>query len=237
MRRQPYLDAPMSSVAAAILVSFLTCPTYARLGETPDQCNQRYGTNYTETVNKAFYPLERVYSTRGLQVTVRFLPPRKGVALPKGTLLAGFIRFDVPGILLPPDTVKGLLATETGAWDELSMPSLMPAPPPPTVSRVRGGLGPAVTRMKTIPLEGDQDDPSKRYKEWSAQRDRLGSAAGIQGIRFWSTSLRLGTVTYYAVEGMHTVTLMTGDYVAISGASSEQTKQKQAPPGNPFQGL
>ena len=221
----------------AVCLVLMALPVLARLGESPEQCNKRYGTDYTQSIIDGFYTCERIYSAEGLQVTVRFMPPRKGVALPSGTLQAGYIKFTVPGTYIHSITIDELLATEGVKWESFSDPYLMTsasAPSQPT-SHIHSGLGGTVVRTLSS-SGGDADDLNRRHKEWKEKRDALTSAAGNQGVGFWSASIRLGTATYYAVKGFRDLTFMTSDYLAVSGAAASASPvQQQPPPAKQFQ--
>ena len=48
------------------------------MGDTPDQCNQRYGAKYTEKAGEGFWTAERIYEINGIRITLRFLPTNDG---------------------------------------------------------------------------------------------------------------------------------------------------------------
>lgn len=69
----------IKSVIAALLLMIMTsAPALARLGETPEQCNQRYGAKYTEKGGEGFWTAERIYEINGIQLSFRFLPAQDG---------------------------------------------------------------------------------------------------------------------------------------------------------------
>lgn len=58
----------------------LAAPAFARLGDTPEQCNQRYGAKYTEKAGEGFWTAERIYEVNGIRLTLRFLPAHDGTS-------------------------------------------------------------------------------------------------------------------------------------------------------------
>ena len=69
-----------SALVTLVLSVALTGPAFARLGETPEQCNQRYGAKYTEKAGEGFWTAERVYEINGILLTFRFLPANDGTS-------------------------------------------------------------------------------------------------------------------------------------------------------------
>ena len=64
-----------------------TTPSWGQLGETPDQCDQRYGSNSAQRVTDGGWTFSREYNSTNFLITVRF------ITLSTGAKVAGWISY------------------------------------------------------------------------------------------------------------------------------------------------
>lgn len=105
------LKTPLVSL---ILSLTLTIPVLARLGDTPEQCSQRYGAKYTEKAGDGFWTAERIYELNGIRLTLRFLPA------PDGTSKAAYVDYKPVRGKMSEVQVQTLLATVAKEWIPLT---------------------------------------------------------------------------------------------------------------------
>ncbi len=106
----------MTKIALSVvilLVSF-TAPARARLGETPEQCNQRYGAKYSEKGGEGFWTAERIYEINGIRLTLRFLPAQDG------TTKAAYIDYTPLHGKMSDVQIQTLLETASKNWTSLT---------------------------------------------------------------------------------------------------------------------
>ena len=98
------------TVAALILSVTLTTPALARLGDTPEECSQRYGAKYTEKGGEGFWTAERIYEVNGIRLTFRFLPAKDGASR------AAYVDYKPVRGKMSEVQVQTLLETVTKNW-------------------------------------------------------------------------------------------------------------------------
>jgi len=103
-----------AALAILTLSVILTTPAFARLGDTPEQCNQRYGAKYTEKGGEGFWTAERIYEINGIRLTLRFLPA------PDGTTKAAYIDYKPVRGKMSEVQIQTLLETVAKEWTPLT---------------------------------------------------------------------------------------------------------------------
>ncbi|MEI8140925.1 MAG: hypothetical protein WCI03_13795 [bacterium] len=103
----------LSSRVSLILSLLLTAPAFARLGDTPEQCNQRYGAKYIEKGGEGFWTAERSYEINGIRLTLRFLPANDG------TTKAAYINYKPIMGKMSDVQIQTLLVTVSQNWTPL----------------------------------------------------------------------------------------------------------------------
>jgi len=101
-------------IAALFTLILITTPALARLGDTPEQCNQRYRGKYTEKGGEGFWTAERVYEINGIRLTLRFLPATDG------TTKAAYIDYHPINGKMSEVQIQTLLATVSKEWTPLT---------------------------------------------------------------------------------------------------------------------
>ena len=114
------------TVLIALFIVTTTLTTHARLGETPDQCEQRYGKHVLEIAGHGVVPFCRIYEKQDLKIAAVFI---KGRASPKVGCILYSTHREVGVWLtrrkLTKEEQDSLLATVPGQW---KFPSASPAP-------------------------------------------------------------------------------------------------------------
>jgi hypothetical protein len=103
-----------SLLASLVIILALTTPVFARLGDTPEQCNQRYGAKYTEKGGDGFWTAERVYEVNGIRLTFRFLPAKDGLSR------AAYVDYKPAKGKMSEVQIQTLLETVTKDWKPLT---------------------------------------------------------------------------------------------------------------------
>ncbi len=98
---------------AIFLSVVLAIPAIARLGDTPEQCNQRYGPKYIEKGGEGFWTAERTYEINGIRLTLRFLPAQDG------TTKAAYIDYKPIMGKMSEAQIQTLLGTVAKDWTPL----------------------------------------------------------------------------------------------------------------------
>ena len=114
------------TVLIALFIITITVTAHARLAETPDQCEQRYGKHVTEIAGHGPVAFCRIYSKQGLNVAAIFI---KGREAPKAACILytthqGGLYWMTKGKLAE-EQRQSLLATVPGTW---RLPRTAPAP-------------------------------------------------------------------------------------------------------------
>ena len=110
----------MKYIIIAMLCLTICAIVYARLGETPDECNRRYGTpsDYPEPELEKAIVEKRVYLRNGIRVEVHFQREEDSI------IRANFIQYSKPGDLWNVRLSSNELHTFLGAnaqgskWEE-----------------------------------------------------------------------------------------------------------------------
>ena len=125
-RRIPHLRPVSVMGAFAALVSALTLSSAeARLGETPEECQRRYGAHLTERQGAGLVPMVRVYKNASFYITIAFAQkPHRPVTA--GCVIygkyAGRMRWTQARRIEEAER-DGLMATVAGKWQSYSVES------------------------------------------------------------------------------------------------------------------
>jgi len=103
-----------SGMALFLFSILIAASAFARLGDTPDQCNQRYGAKYTEKGGEGFWTAERIYEINGIRITLRFLPTNDG------TTKAAYIDYKPILGKMSEVQIQTLLGTVSKEWTPLT---------------------------------------------------------------------------------------------------------------------
>ena len=224
------LFATLIFVFAALLVS----PAMARLGETSDECNQRYGEQYTEAVGKGFWAAERKYEKNGVHVTIRFL--RKG----DGPLKAEFIEYKPVKLAddrLTEAKIKALMDNVSTEWVRLTTKVAPPVPvkPPPDPSKslttdkktrvisIGETTGYDKKQAEKVAKERKEllDSIAARNRDMSALRAKIGKIA-FGGGEAWASSRA------FAIGNPSSLTLFSDAYMNAFDHQVELEKARKA---------
>jgi hypothetical protein len=104
----------LSALALLFISLILSTPAFARLGDTPEQCNQRYGGKYIEKGGEGFWTAERSYEINGIRLTLRFLPASDG------TTKAAYIDYKPIMGKMSEVQIQTLLGTVAKDWTPLT---------------------------------------------------------------------------------------------------------------------
>ena len=112
------MNSLKNRLVSCVLVTFLAATAWGRLYETPEQCDQRYGLEYSQKGPDQFWALSRDYKKNGVTVSIRFI---RGMT---GSKVAGMVSYNVnfgvsgPGELREKirDTVSKSWTLLWGAW-------------------------------------------------------------------------------------------------------------------------
>ncbi len=157
----------------ALLVFMLTtglCPLlFARIGETPEACDQRYGPQLqTGTPTRGFWDAEQRHEKNGVRISIRFLRNAEGV------LQAEYLEYkpmDLTDVPLSEDRIQSLLNIISTNWTKLT---LIPLPPPPTNTTpdtIRTMV--RTSKVKVITLEKKGGIEEQRLKQEAAARKAM----------------------------------------------------------------
>lgn len=152
---------------ACLVISVL--PLQARLGETPEACEQRYGPKLKANIySHGFWDAEQRHEKNGIAVTVRFLRDTDGV------LRAGYLEYKSadPNVLrLTEERTKVLMNLVSTNWTRLELLPL-PAPltnAPPDTARTMA----RTSKTKLITMEEKGGIAEERRKKEAAERKTL----------------------------------------------------------------
>jgi hypothetical protein len=158
------------SRALAILSAtlFMATPGFARLGETPEQCDERYGSKYTESAGQGFWAAERKYEKGGVRITIRFL---RGEA---GGRTAEYIEYkpiNTTSNRMTASKTEGLLQLVSQNWTPLTL--ITPPPqtekPPPDPAKTLG----TTHAPKVITIEKASGEEKRRADKEAKSRQEL----------------------------------------------------------------
>lgn len=154
-----------ASLGLLVLSSALlgTMPASARLGETPDQCDERYGTKYTEAAGQGYWSAERKYEKNGVRITIRFLRNETGART------AEYIEYKPVNTAtnrLTPAKIEGLLALVAPSWTALT-PIAPPSQPVKPIQDSSKQL--SAPHTKKVIRIGETSGRDKRQAEKDAQ--------------------------------------------------------------------
>jgi hypothetical protein len=154
------------SALVILCVSLLVDSAVARLGETSDECNLRYGERYTETVGQGFWAAERKYEANGVRVIVRFL------RADHGPMKAEYIEYrptDVVSNRLSDAKITGLLQNYAAEWTKLTPLEIPPVPvkpqPDPSKTLVPNTKKRVITISETTGFEKKQAEKAARERK------------------------------------------------------------------------
>lgn len=164
---------PAFPLALLLAALFMVAPVFARLGETPEQCDERYGSKYTETAGQGFWAAERQYEKGGIRITIRFLRDQAGARK------AEYIEYkplNTTSNRLTEAKTEGLLQIVSRTW----IPLTLLTPPPQThkpaadPSRTLGGT--RTSRIITLE-KATGEDKRRAEKEAKDRKDMLDQIA------------------------------------------------------------
>ena len=95
------------------LILIAAASVRGQLGETPDQCDQRFGSVISHSGGNTGWSLENVYRTNGLTITVRF------ITLSTGSRIAGWVRYSTMDSRPGQSVRESLLKTVPGTWEKV----------------------------------------------------------------------------------------------------------------------
>jgi hypothetical protein len=86
---------------------------WGQLGETPEQCDQRFGSVLSHSNGNTGWSLENVYRTNSLTITVRF------ITLSTGSRIAGWVRYTSLDTHAGQSLREPLLKSFPGTWEQV----------------------------------------------------------------------------------------------------------------------
>lgn len=159
---------PSLTLAILSATLFMATPGFARLGETPEQCDERYGSKYTEAAGQGFWAAERKYEKGGVRITIRFL---RGEA---GTRTAEYIEYkpiNTTSNRMTASKAEGLLQLVSQSWTPLTL--ITPPPqtekPPPDPAKTLG----TTHAPKVITIEKASGEEKRRADKEAKSRQQL----------------------------------------------------------------
>lgn len=156
---------PMVLLLAAL---FMVAPAYARLGETPEQCDERYGSKYTETAGQGFWAAERQYEKGGIKITIRFLKDQAGA---RKVEYIEYKPLNTTSNRLTEAKTEGLLQIVSRTWTPITL--LTPPPqthkPAADPSRTLGGT----RTSRILSIEKSTGDDKRRAEKEAKERKEL----------------------------------------------------------------
>jgi hypothetical protein len=211
---------------------FMATPGFARLGETPDQCDERYGSKYTETAGQGYWAAERKYEKGGVRITIRFLRDETG------NRKAEYIEYkpiNTTTNRMTASKAEGLLQHVSRDWTPLALitPPPVTQKPPPDPARTLGTM----QSRKVLTIEKSTgEDKRKAEKEAKARQELLASIAAknsqIQHLKDRISKITSVSATTiwrspeaYAVENPSSLTIFS---VAFLNAYDHQARIEKA---------
>ncbi len=201
------------AIAALALSLALTLPSLARLGDTPDQCNQRYGAKYTEKGGDGFWTAERVYEVNGIRLTLRFLPATNG------TTKAAYIDYKPIRGKMSDVQIQTLLETVAKNWAPLTelREEKSNSPKPAAES---GLTGHHTKKVTTIESKGDIERRKKLKEEKERQDVQMALATKNKLIKDTQERIR-NAVEWYEPRTSETLNIWTTPN-AFAGSSPQR---------------
>jgi hypothetical protein len=221
---------------AFLSVVLLIAPTtFARLGDTPDQCDERYGSKYTETAGQGFWAAERKYEKSGVQITIRFLRNEQG------TRIAEYIAYKLTNATtnrMTPSKIEGLLNSVAPEWTPITLitpPPVNEKPVPDPKKTLNSS-----TAKKRITIEQSAGlDKRKAEKEALDRQNLLNSIAAknseiqvlknkIKKITTLSADTAWQSPKAYAVSTTSSLVLFSAAFLTAYDHQAEIEKARQA---------
>ena len=155
------------------IILLMAHTTFARLGDTPDQCDERYGSKYNETAGQGFWAAERKYEKSGVQITIRFLRNERG------TRIAEYIAYKLTNTTtnrMTPGKTEGLLTLVAPTWTPITLITPPPVNEKPLPDPKKTMNSSKAKRLITIEQSAGLDK-RKAAKEAQERQDLLNSIA------------------------------------------------------------
>jgi hypothetical protein len=218
-----------------VAILFIVPSVFARLGDTPDQCDERYGSKYTEIGGQGFWAAERKYEKGGVQITIRFLRNESGARIAE---YIGFKLTNTTTNRMTPSKIEGLLNSVAPEW----IPITLITPPPvnekllPDPKRTLNSS----TAKKRITIEQSAGlDKRKAEKEALDRQNLLNSIAAknseiqvlknkIKKITTLSTDTAWQSPKAYAVSTTSSLVLFSAAFLTAYDHQAEIEKARQA---------
>jgi hypothetical protein len=203
---------------ALMMVLAVAPAAWARLGETAEQCSERYGRDFTEKPASNFWAFERIYVKNGIEASIRFL------AEPRGVNKAGWVRYKPLKEYknkFSDELLQSLLHTVPGDWQELVRTS---APPATVHGTEKDTSAKDLSKKERDALEAR----GKRIKETVAEIEKV---AGNPG-KCWAGEKA------YATAGKNGLTIFSEEYLGRFERWSEaEAKRKERDTSRPPPGF
>ena len=104
----------MKFTVLCFLMAITAASARGQLGETPEQCDQRFGSVISHSSSNTGWSLENVYRTNDLTITVRF------ITLSTGSKIAGWARYSSLDTHPGQSLRESLLESAPGAWEKVT---------------------------------------------------------------------------------------------------------------------
>lgn len=181
-------------IVTTLLATLFIPPAFARLGETAEDCNLRYGERYTETVGAGFWAAERKYEKNGVKITIRFL--RKN----DSSLKAEYIEYrpiDTYTNRLTEVKIAALLENVSTHWTKLAQIMIPPTPikpPPPSSSKTFA----SETKKRVITIGETTGLDKKQAEKEARERKELLDSIAARNKAMTELKAKIGKIASYS---------------------------------------
>lgn len=172
------------------LIFGLTFPLFARIGETPEECVQRYGATLKGTPSKhGFWDSEQRHEKNGVRISIRFLRGQDGV------LHAEYLEYQPVNrseFKLSPERTKSLMDIVSTNWVTLT---LIPLPPTPTnAAPDTAKILTRTSKVKVITMEKTGGIEEQRLQKEAEERKALRDSIESRNREVRRIKERLGAI-------------------------------------------
>jgi hypothetical protein len=218
-----------------VAILFIVPSVFARLGDTPDQCDERYGLKYTEIGGQGFWAAERKYEISGVQITIRFLRSESGARTAE---YIGYKLTNTTTNRMTPSKIEGLLNSVASEWTPITLIT-----PPPVNEKLlpdpKKTLNSSNAKKRITIEQSAGLDKRKTEKEALDRQNLLNSIAArnseiqqlknkIKKITTLSADTAWQSPKAYAVSTTSSLVLFSAAFLTADDHQAEIEKARQA---------